>query len=43
MPPLHIIVKNGNVTLAGVVDNKAFVKDTWGADIVDDFAQALAS
>jgi ureidoacrylate peracid hydrolase len=24
--------------LAGVVDNKAFVKDTWGAAIVDDLA-----
>ena len=24
--------------LAGVVDNKAFVKGTWGADIVDDLA-----
>jgi nicotinamidase-related amidase len=24
--------------LAGVVDNKAFVKDTWGAEIVDDLA-----
>ncbi len=24
--------------LAGVVDNKAFVKDTWGSEIVDDLA-----
>ena len=24
--------------LAGVVDNKAFVKDTWGAEIVEDLA-----
>ena len=36
VPPIHIIVDNGHVILKGVVDNKAFVKDSWGADIVED-------
>jgi nicotinamidase-related amidase len=32
----HEITDHPYGILAGVVDNKAFVKDTWGADFVDD-------
>jgi len=34
----HEITDHPYGILAGVVDNKAFVKGTWGADIVDDLA-----
>ncbi|MGZ6546083.1 MAG: cysteine hydrolase [Actinomycetota bacterium] len=34
----HEITEHPYGILAGVVDNKAFVKDTWGAAIVDDLA-----
>ena len=34
----HEITDHPYGILAGVVDNKAFVKDTWGAAIVDDLA-----
>ena len=34
----HEITEHPYGILAGVVDNKAFVKGTWGADIVDDLA-----
>jgi len=34
----HEITDHPYGILAGVVDSKAFVKDTWGADIVEDLA-----
>ena len=34
----HEITEHPYGILAGVVDNKAFVKGTWGAEIVDDLA-----
>ena len=34
----HEITDHPYGILAGVVDNKAFVKDTWGAEIVEDLA-----
>jgi nicotinamidase-related amidase len=36
----HEITDHPYGILAGVVDNKAFVKDTWGADFVDDLTPA---
>jgi nicotinamidase-related amidase len=34
----HEITEHPYGILAGVVDNKAFVKDTWGSEIVEDLA-----
>src|SRR4249920_930687 len=34
----HEITDHPYGILAGVVDNKAFVKDTWGSEIVEDLA-----